>query len=124
MAETFIFTYQAINQINGKRYIGVHKTEDINDGYIGCGVCHDSDAVSGRNYVFHNAVKKYGYASFRRYTLSFFDKLNNLIAEHESLRSAAKFIGCSNPLVQKHLKGDIQSCKGFILKYKEVGIGR
>lgn len=31
--------YKTTNLINGKEYIGVHRTDpDIFDGYIGCGV--------------------------------------------------------------------------------------
>ncbi len=33
--------YKTTNKINGKIYVGVHRTNpDIFDGYIGCGVSH------------------------------------------------------------------------------------
>lgn len=33
--------YKTTNLINGKVYVGVHRTNpDIFDGYIGCGVSH------------------------------------------------------------------------------------
>lgn len=55
-----------------KVILGVHKTPNINDGYIGCGVYRQSD-VENRKLPFHKAVKKYGYTSFQKYILSFYD---------------------------------------------------
>lgn len=44
--------YKITNRINGNIYIGVHKTEDINDGYMGSG-----------NLIIA-AIKKYGLHNF------------------------------------------------------------
>lgn len=64
--------YITVNQCNGKFYIGVHKTNpEVFDGYIGCGIYRQSQAC--KNYPFHNAVKKYGYDSFKRTTIQIFD---------------------------------------------------
>jgi len=46
--------YKTINTINGKHYIGVHKTDNPNDGYLG----------SGR--ALEEAVRKYGKDSFKK----------------------------------------------------------
>lgn len=63
--------YITINLCNGKFYIGVHKTNpDVFDGYIGCGINTQSDAV--KNRAFHRAVKKYGYKNFIRTTIRTF----------------------------------------------------
>lgn len=68
--------YKTTNLINGKIYIGIHKT--LNplkfDGYLGCGV------ISTQPYTYENAktkfqcaVKKYGPKNFLRSTLAIFD---------------------------------------------------
>ena len=46
------FIYKTINITNDKFYIGVHKTDDLNDGYIGSG-----------KYL-NRAIAKYGIEKF------------------------------------------------------------
>ena len=53
--------YKTTNMVNGKIYIGVHATEDINDEYLGSG------------YALKSAVKKYGKHNFKREILQEFD---------------------------------------------------
>lgn len=61
--------YKTTNLINGKIYVGVHRTNpDIFDGYIGCGVTH-KDKKKKVNKGFPVAVRKYGYQNFERETL-------------------------------------------------------
>ncbi len=67
-AKTYNFLYQVTNKINHKIYIGVHQTEDLEDGYLG----------SGKAIV--NAVKKYGPENFERVILEFFDNTNDMFA--------------------------------------------
>lgn len=45
-------TYLTENKVNGKRYFGVHKTTDLNDGYVGSGT------------ALQHAIKKYGKDNF------------------------------------------------------------
>ena len=54
--------YEITNKVNGKIYVGVHKTENLNDGYMG----------SGKNIK--DAIKKYGIDNFDKKYLSIFDK--------------------------------------------------
>jgi hypothetical protein len=68
--------YLIRNRVNGKIYIGAHKTENINDGYMGSGV-----AVK-------KAIKKYGKDSFEKRILlecsseeSMYEKEAELVTE-------------------------------------------
>ena len=69
--------YKTTNLINGKMYIGVHKTKDpeVFDGYLGCG-CYSTKPYSWKqktNSIFPAAIRKYGPNSFKRETLFIFD---------------------------------------------------
>lgn len=50
----YLFVYKTTCLINGKIYVGKHKTHNLNDGYIGSGV------------IFNRAIKKYGRGNFER----------------------------------------------------------
>lgn len=60
--------------VNGKIYIGVHKTEtpDEFDGYYGNGLWKGYGIKNPQN-AFQRALKKYGYKNFKRSTLYTFD---------------------------------------------------
>lgn len=61
-------------KVNGKIYIGVHKTEnpEIFDHYIGNGL-KVGWTIKNPHTAFQNAIKKYGYSQFYRTTLYVFD---------------------------------------------------
>ena len=58
------YCYITVNLINGKKYIGSHISENLNDKYLGSGV------------ILNKAIKKYGKENFKRYILAEVDSSN------------------------------------------------
>lgn len=69
----FYILYETTNLINNKSYIGIHKTKNLNDGYLGSGT------------ALTLAIKKYGKENFKRDIIIF---CNN----YEELLEIEKFI--------------------------------
>ena len=68
--------YLTMNTINGKIYIGVHKTytPDKFDGYLGCGAwINNPSSYNKGKCPLHAAILKYGTHSFKRSTLKVFN---------------------------------------------------
>lgn len=60
--------YKTTNKINGKYYVGVHRTiKGEYDGYIGNGIVNSYTRHNRKGL--HSAVRKYGYENFERETL-------------------------------------------------------
>jgi len=57
----YYIIYKTTNKVNGKIYIGVHQTDDIDDSYMGSGM------------VLMKAIKKYGIECFKKQVLKVFD---------------------------------------------------
>ena len=55
----YYFIYKTTNKINGKYYIGMHKTDDLEDGYLGSGT------------YFSKALEKCGKENFEREILEY-----------------------------------------------------
>lgn len=72
--------------INGKIYIGVHKTEDPNifDGYIGNGI-EIGWNIKNPETAFQRALKKYGYSNFKRTVLYVYDNEEDAYKKEEEI---------------------------------------
>jgi len=65
-SKSFQYVYLTINKINGKKYIGQHSTNNLEDHYIG----------SGRKFL--SEVKKYGKSNFEKTILEYAKTSDNL----------------------------------------------
>ena len=62
----FYTIYKTTNLLNGKFYVGMHKTKDLNDGYVGSGK------------ILRHAISKYGIENFVTETLEVYDNEHHM----------------------------------------------
>ena len=90
MKKEYYYTYQTKNIITGKTYIGVHSTNNLNDGYIGSGIKSQASIDSlkrraiPRSYFLKSLIK-YGYCNFKVEILNFFDSRKEMLEEEAYL---------------------------------------
>ena len=65
------YFYKITNLINNRYYYGVHRTNNINDGYMGSGV------------AIHRAYRKYGVDNFKKEILKYFDSEEEMYSYEE-----------------------------------------
>jgi hypothetical protein len=74
--ENRYIVYLTVNKVNGKIYVGVHKTNTPEkfDGYLGCGIWErkNGNPLPNPKTPLQKAVRKYGYGAFTRHTLMVF----------------------------------------------------
>jgi hypothetical protein len=98
--------YKTTNSINGKIYIGVHTTENLNDKYIGSGI-----GIS-------RAIDKYGHEAFSKEILM-------LCESQEEAYSIEKILVCGNFIKRKDVYntkvGGKGNTKGYSYFYDDAG---
>jgi len=67
------YLYQITNIINNKIYIGVHKTDNMDDGYMGSGK------------IINYAIKKYGIENFKKDILGFYNTYEDALTGEEEI---------------------------------------
>ena len=74
------YLYEIKNKLNGKIYIGIHSTENVDDGYMGSGS------------LIMKAIEKYGKYNFTKTSLEYCDN-RELLVELEKKVVNEKFVG-------------------------------
>lgn len=67
------FIYKTTNQINGKFYVGMHSTDNLNDGYLGSG------------YKLRRSINKYGRENFKMEILEYLPNKSSLKVREKEL---------------------------------------
>lgn len=71
MERKYNYLYKITNTINSKFYIGVHSTDNLEDGYLGSG------------NVLKMSIKKYGKENFVKEILKFFESRETLLQQEK-----------------------------------------
>ena len=69
----FYYLYEIKNLVNSKIYVGVHKTRNMNDGYMGSGK------------VIRSAIEKYGIENFQKVILETFGDTKAMYAREKEV---------------------------------------
>jgi group I intron endonuclease len=69
----FYYLYKITNLVNNKFYIGVHKTKNMNDDYMGSGK------------VIRQAIKKHGIENFKKEILEFFSDSKSMLKREKEI---------------------------------------
>jgi hypothetical protein len=108
------FVYKTTNKANGRYYIGVHTTDNIDDGYLGSGK------------LLNQAIEKYGRDNFVREIVEYYDTVE------QAYLAEAEMVDVNDPLSYNlkngghggwdHIKGDnwsVEARKSRSEKMKE-----
>jgi len=71
--KTYYYLYKITNLVNTKIYVGVHKTSNLEDGYMGSGK------------VINRAIEKHGIENFQKDVLEFFETAEAMYAREKEI---------------------------------------
>ena len=71
--KTYYTVYQTINNLNNHEYIGLHGTNNLDDGYLGSGA------------RLKRAIKKHGKENFTKQYIGIFDNPHDMISKEVEL---------------------------------------
>ena len=71
--KTYYYLYQITNKLNGKIYVGVHRTKNLDDGYMGSGL------------LLNESIKKDSIENFEKTILKFFDNVEDMFKEESKI---------------------------------------
>jgi hypothetical protein len=77
--------YKTTNTVNNKYYIGVHRTNNINDGYLGCGHYRGRKLREQLDTRLYRAFRKYGDNMFTTEVLYKFDNETDAFKKEKEL---------------------------------------
>ena len=95
-SKKYNYVYKITNLINNKIYIGVHKTNNLNDEYMGSGT------------IIKAAIKKHGLEKFKKEILFMFDTYQEALDKEREIVTET-FI--ENPLTYNIREGGFGACK-------------
>jgi group I intron endonuclease len=93
--------YKTTNCLNSKFYIGVHRTSNLNDGYMGCGHFRGRKLRENLDTPFYRALKKYGDEAFTTKILYSFNE------ESSAYNKEKELIDIKDPLCYNSKPGGV-----------------
>ena len=93
--------YKTTNTTNSKFYIGVHRTLNLDDGYMGCGHFRGRKLRENLDTPFYRALKKYGDKAFETKILYIF------IDESSAYNKEKELINIKDPLCYNSKPGGV-----------------
>lgn len=106
------YIYKILNKVNGKIYVGVHRTDDLNDGYMGSGK------------IIKRAQEKYGIENFEKTILQFFDTYSDALQKEKEMVTKEFIEESNNYNVKEGGYGNCSWSTDMLKKFSDASIKR